>query len=56
MTTQLGMTAPQVSRHPRRLREAQLVRTHRRGSVVSCRLDAGAVERLGPDLLSVLYH
>ncbi|GAA3603107.1 DUF5937 family protein [Nonomuraea rosea] len=56
LATQLGMTAPQVSRHLRRLREAQLVHTHRRGSVVYYQLDAEAVERLGPDLLSVLYR
>lgn len=56
LATQLGMTAPQVSRHLRRLREAQLVHTHRRGSVVYHQLDADAVERLGPDLLSVLYR
>ncbi|SEF61910.1 DNA-binding transcriptional regulator, ArsR family [Nonomuraea solani] len=56
LATQLGMTAPQVSRHLRRLREAQLVHTHRRGSVVYYQLDAGAIERLGPDLLSVLYR
>ncbi len=56
LATQLGMTAPQVSRHLRRLREAQLVHTHRRGSVVYYQLDADAVERLGPDLLSVLYR
>ncbi|MFC4115863.1 ArsR/SmtB family transcription factor [Nonomuraea zeae] len=56
LATQLGMTAPQVSRHLRRLREAQLVHTHRRGSVVYYQLDAEAIERLGPDLLSVLYR
>ncbi|MEU6712652.1 DUF5937 family protein [Nonomuraea sp. NPDC046802] len=56
LANQLGMTAPQVSRHLRRLREAQLVHTHRRGSVVYYQLDADAVERLGPDLLSVLYR
>ncbi|MEV0624103.1 DUF5937 family protein [Nonomuraea sp. NPDC050404] len=56
LATQLGMSAPQVSRHLRRLREAQLVHTHRRGSVVYYQLDAEAVERLGPDLLSVLYR
>ncbi|MFI6734392.1 DUF5937 family protein [Nonomuraea sp. NPDC050451] len=56
LAIQLGMTAPQVSRHLRRLREAQLVHTHRRGSVVYYQLDADAVERLGPDLLSVLYR
>jgi DNA-binding transcriptional ArsR family regulator len=50
------MSAPQVSRHLRRLREAGLVHTHRRGSVVYYQLDTAAVERLGPDLLSVLYR
>ncbi|GAA2210114.1 DUF5937 family protein [Nonomuraea monospora] len=56
LATQLGMTAPQVSRHLRRLREAGLVHTHRRGPVVYYQLDADAVQRLGRDLLSVLYH
>ncbi|RVX38020.1 DNA-binding transcriptional ArsR family regulator [Nonomuraea polychroma] len=56
LATQLGMSAPQVSRHLRRLREAGLVHTHRRGSVVYYQLDTAAVERLGPDLLSVLYR
>lgn len=56
LANQLGMTAPQVSRHLRRLREAELVHTHRRGSVVYYQLDADAIERLGPDLLSVLYR
>ncbi|TYB61515.1 winged helix-turn-helix transcriptional regulator [Nonomuraea sp. PA05] len=56
LANQLGMTAPQVSRHLRRLREAGLVHTHRRGPVVYYQLDADAVQRLGPDLLSILYH
>ncbi|MFI7639494.1 ArsR/SmtB family transcription factor [Nonomuraea sp. NPDC049400] len=50
------VTKTQVSRHLRRLREAQLVHTHRRGSVVYYQLAAAAIERLGPDLLSVLYR
>ena len=56
LAKQLGMTAPQVSRHLRRLREAELVHAHRRGSVVYYQLDAEAIERLGPELLSVLYR
>ncbi|MCG5211745.1 DUF5937 family protein [Streptosporangium soli] len=56
LATQLGMTAPQVSRHLRRLREAGLVHFHRRGPVVYYQLDAEAIGRLGPDLLSVLYR
>jgi DNA-binding transcriptional ArsR family regulator len=56
LAKQLGMTAPQVSRHLRHLREAELVHVHRRGSVVYYQLDAEAVERLGADLLAVLYR
>ncbi|MEU0572361.1 DUF5937 family protein [Nonomuraea sp. NPDC005983] len=56
LATQLGLTAPQVSRHLRKLREAQLVHVHRRGSVVYYQLDAEAIERLGSDLLAVLYR
>jgi DNA-binding transcriptional ArsR family regulator len=56
LATQLGMSAPQVSRHLRKLREAELVHAHRRGSVVYYQLDAAAIERLGPQLLSVLYR
>jgi DNA-binding transcriptional ArsR family regulator len=56
LAKQLGMSAPQVSRHLRRLREAELVHAHRRGSVVYYQLDAAAIERLGPQLLSVLYR
>src|SRR5439155_20307188 len=56
LANQLGMSAPQVSRHLRRLREAELVHAHRRGSVVYYQLDAAAIERLGPELLSVLYR
>jgi DNA-binding transcriptional ArsR family regulator len=56
LATQLGMTAPQVSRHLRRLREAGLVHTHRRGAVVYYQLDAQAVEGLGRELLAVLHR
>jgi len=56
LANQLGMSAPQVSRHLRKLREAELVHVHRRGSVVYYQLDAAAIERLGPQLLSVLYR
>ncbi len=56
LAKQLGMSAPQVSRHLRKLREAELVHAHRRGSVVYYQLDAAAIERLGPQLLSVLYR
>jgi DNA-binding transcriptional ArsR family regulator len=56
LAKQLGMSAPQVSRHLRKLREAELVHAHRRGSVVYYQLDAAEIERLGPQLLSVLYR
>jgi DNA-binding transcriptional ArsR family regulator len=56
LATRLGMTAPQISRHLRQLREAGLVSTHRHGAAVYYRLDVDAVRRLGPDLLSGLRH
>jgi DNA-binding transcriptional ArsR family regulator len=56
LANQLGMTAPQVSRHLRQLREAELVHVYRRGAVVYYQLDAEAIERLGADLLTVLYR
>ncbi|TCO44398.1 DNA-binding transcriptional ArsR family regulator [Kribbella antiqua] len=56
LAKQLGMSAPQVSRHLRKLREAELVHAHRRGSVVYYQLDPEAIEKLGPQLLSVLYR
>jgi DNA-binding transcriptional ArsR family regulator len=59
-TTELAnrfeMTAPQVSRHLRRLREAGLVLAHRSGTRVRYQLDVEAVRRLGIDLLSALYR
>ncbi len=56
LATQLGMTAPQVSRHLRHLREAELVHVHRDGAAVYYQLDAEAVGRVGADLLTVLYR
>lgn len=54
LAARLGMTAPQISRHLRRLREAGLVSTHREGSVVYYRLSVDAIGRLGLDLLAGL--
>jgi DNA-binding transcriptional ArsR family regulator len=45
-----GMTAPQVSRHLRKLREAELVRAERNGRLVYYHLDFIAVRMLGSDL------
>ncbi len=45
-----GMTAPQVSRHLRKLREAELVTADRNGRLVYYRLDLGAIRMLGADL------
>ncbi|WP_232668657.1 ArsR/SmtB family transcription factor [Pseudonocardia sp. TRM90224] len=56
LATQLRMTRPQVSRHLRSLREAGLVHTHRNGAAVYYQLDIEAIERIGPELLSVLYR
>lgn len=56
LAARMGMTAPQISRHLRQLREAGLVSSHRHGSVVYYRLDAEAVGRLGLDLLAGLRH
>jgi DNA-binding transcriptional ArsR family regulator len=50
------MTAPQTSRHLRRLREAGLVLAHRSGTRVRYQLDVEAVRRMGVDLLSALYR
>jgi DNA-binding transcriptional ArsR family regulator len=56
LATRLGMTAPQISRHLRQLREAGLVSTHRHGAAVYYRLNVDVIRRLGPDLLSGLRH
>lgn len=47
----MGMAPEQASRHLRRLREAELVRTTRHGKLVLYELDTAAVERLGRDIL-----
>ncbi|MGP4021351.1 DUF5937 family protein [Saccharopolyspora sp. 5N708] len=54
LALRLDMTAPQVSRHLRRLREAGLVHGHRDGAVVRYQLDVEAVRRLGLDFLQAL--
>lgn len=45
-----GMMAPQVSRHLRKLREAELVRAERNGRLVYYYLDLNAIRMLGSDL------
>jgi DNA-binding transcriptional ArsR family regulator len=45
-----GMMASQVSRHLRKLREAELVRAERNGRLVYYHLDLNAVRMLGSDL------
>lgn len=47
----MGMAPEQTSRHLRRLREAELVRTTRQGRLVLYELDTAAVEHLGRDIL-----
>ncbi|QUH02007.1 winged helix-turn-helix transcriptional regulator [Saccharopolyspora erythraea] len=56
LAMRLEMTAPQVSRHLRRLREAGLVHGHREGAVVRYQLDTEAVHRLGLDFLQALHR
>jgi DNA-binding transcriptional ArsR family regulator len=56
LATRFEMTAPQMSRHLRQLREAGLVLAHRTGSRVHYQLDVEAVRGLGVDLLSVLHR
>lgn len=51
-----GMPEPQVSRHPRRLREAGLVRTSREGRMVYYQLEADALRRIGEDLYDALWR
>lgn len=49
-------TAPQMSRHLRTMRDAQLVSVTRRGKYVLYRLDLPQIARLGPDLLDALLR
>ncbi|SDS08875.1 ArsR/SmtB family transcription factor [Microlunatus soli] len=51
-----GMSEPQVSRHLRRLREAELVCTSREGALVFYSLDTEVISRIGADLLSTLWR
>lgn len=46
-----GLTAPEVSRHLKVMKEAGLLKTHRRGRYVQYRLDLAVVARLGSDFL-----
>ncbi|WP_405484131.1 DUF5937 family protein [Streptomyces sp. NBC_00009] len=56
LAEQYEMTPPQMSRHLRRLREAGIVVTHRRGAQVHYQLDQEAVRTLGHDLLAALQR
>lgn len=56
LARRLGCTSPQVSRHLRTMREAQLVRVARHANYVLYSLDLGQVARLGPDLLDALLR
>ncbi|MCI2416114.1 DUF5937 family protein [Saccharopolyspora sp. K220] len=56
LALRLDMTAPQVSRHLRKLREAGLVHGHRDGAVVRYQLDVEAVRRLGLDFIQALQR
>lgn len=51
-----GISSSQVSRHLRALREAGLVTTVRNGRFVAYQLDAGALARLGADLIVALLR
>lgn len=51
-----GMTAPQVSRHLRRLREAGLLESEREGRLVRNRLVLRAVYSMGYDLISAVVR
>ncbi|MEV0439472.1 DUF5937 family protein [Streptomyces spectabilis] len=51
-----GMTAPEVSRHLKALREAGLLTTRRHGRYVQYQLDVTVVARLGSDFLESLLR
>jgi DNA-binding transcriptional ArsR family regulator len=50
MARRSGMTAPQVSRHLRRLRDVKLVHAERNGRLVHYRLDLDSIRTLGADV------
>ncbi|MDK1472328.1 DUF5937 family protein [Streptomyces sp. 549] len=52
----LGITAPEVSRHLKVLREAGLLTTRRQGRYVQHRMDVPVVARLGSDLLEAVLR
>ncbi|MFP8964200.1 DUF5937 family protein [Streptomyces nanhaiensis] len=52
----LGITAPEVSRHLKALREAGLLTTRRHGRYVQHRLDVTVVARLGSDFLEAVLR
>ncbi|HZG05734.1 MAG TPA: DUF5937 family protein [Streptomyces sp.] len=52
----LGLTAPEVSRHLRVLRQAGLLTTQRHGRYVQHRLDVTVVARLGSDFLEAVLR
>ncbi|HWC82827.1 MAG TPA: DUF5937 family protein [Pseudonocardiaceae bacterium] len=56
LARRFGCTAPQMSRHLRVMRDAQLVAVTRRGKYVLYRLDLPQIARLGPDLLDALLR
>nr|WP_168172149.1 metalloregulator ArsR/SmtB family transcription factor [Pseudonocardia sp. AL041005-10] len=51
-----GMSAPQVSRHLSRLRDAELLTTERSGRQSFHRLDTQKLMQLGPELLRALVR
>ncbi|MFI5940450.1 DUF5937 family protein [Streptomyces uncialis] len=51
-----GMTAPEVSRHLKALREAGMLTTTRHGRYVQHQLDVGVVARLGGDFLEAILR
>ncbi|NLU67954.1 DUF5937 family protein [Streptomyces sp. HNM0574] len=51
-----GLTAPEVSRHLKVMKEAGLVTTRRRGRYVQHRLDLTSVARLGSDFLETVLR
>jgi DNA-binding transcriptional ArsR family regulator len=56
LSTRTGMTPPQVSRHLGRLREANLLRSHREGRMVYHRIDVQRLMYLGVDVLTAIIR
>lgn len=56
LAARTGMSAPQVSRHLRRLRDVGMVHYHREGRAVVYELDLGSLRSLGPDILTSLLR